>query len=305
MKYTLRQLQIFLAVAREENISRAAKQMHMSQSAASEALLNLEHSYEVKLFDRINNKLVLNAVGKTLRKEAVKVLTQCQRFEDVLRSHKDIGHLRVGASFTIGNHLATRYLARYLGDYPDADVQLDIANTPEVVSKVLNFEVDIGMIEGEAQHTDLQLIPWREDELVVFCAASHPLARKQKLTSKDIREAQWILREPGSGARQTFERALVGLLPHINVHLEFKHNEAIKNAVETGLGIGCLSRIVLQRNFANGDLVPLTMPRRDMRRTFYFAVPRDHSHPASVEAWMHVCRTMDTSSGKNGKPESV
>ena len=293
MKYTLRQLEIFLAVAREQNISRAAKQLHMSQSAASEALLNLEHSYEVKLFDRINNKLALNAVGNTLRKEAEKVLTHCQRFEDALRSHKDIGHLRVGASFTIGNHLATRYLARYLVDYPGADVQLDIANTPEIVSKVLNFEVDVGMIEGEVQHADLELIPWHQDELVVFCAAHHPLARKQKLTSRDVREAQWILREPDSGARQTFERALVGLLPHINVHLEFKHNEAIKNAVETGLGIGCLSRIVLQRNFANGDLVPLKIPRRDMRRTFYFALPRDHYHRESVAAWMKVCREMD------------
>ena len=290
MRFTLRQLQIFLAVARHQSISRAAKSLHMSQSAASEALLNLEKAYELKLFDRVSNRLVLNAFGHTLRKEAESLLMHCQAFEDTLQSHRQIGHLKVGASFTIGNHLATRYLAGYLARYPDADVQLDIANTPEVVNKVLNYEVDIGMIEGEVKHRDLELIPWLEDELVVFCAASHPLAEKGKLNARDMREAHWILREPDSGARQTFDRALGSELSELNVHLEFRHNEAIKNAVESGLGIGCLSEIVLRRNFANGDLVPLKLPRHNLRRTFYFALPRNAYHPESIESWMELCR---------------
>jgi DNA-binding transcriptional LysR family regulator len=298
MKFTLRQLQIFLSVAKHQNISRAAAELHMSQSAASEALLNLEHMYEIRLFDRVSNKLVLNAIGRTIRREAENLLTHCQGFEKALKDHKEVGHIKVGASFTIGNHLATRYLAGYLEENSDADVQLDIANTPEVVAKVLNYEVDIGMIEGATQHRDLELIPWREDELVVFCAAHHPLAQKKVLTTADIKAAAWILREPGSGARQTFERALASLLPDINIYLEFKHNEAIKNAVESGLGIGCLSRIVLQRNFANGDLIPLQLPRRNMRRTFYFALPKKRSHSASVAAWMQVCRQMDGSDAK-------
>jgi DNA-binding transcriptional LysR family regulator len=293
MKFTLRQLQIFLAVAKHQNISKAAQSLHMSQSAASEALLNLEHTYGVTLFDRVSNKLALSAIGHTLRKEAEALLAHCHSFEEKLLEHTEVGHIKVGASFTIGNHLATRYLAGYLAQYPEADVQLDIANTPDVVARVLNFDVDIGMIEGEVHHRELELIPWRDDELIVFCAADHPLARKKILTNKDIREALWILREPDSGARQTFDRALAGLLPDINVYLEFKHNEAIKNAVESGLGIGCLSRIVLHKNFANGDLVPLTLPRRNMRRTFYFALPRKRFRLESVESWMRTCREMD------------
>ena len=293
MKYTLRQLEIFVAVARHQNISRAAESLHMSQSAASEALLNLEHSYEVQLFDRMRNKLCLSPIGNTLRKQAESLLRQCQDFDDALRMHKDVGHLKVGASFTIGNHLATRYLAGYLARYPHAEVALDIANTPEVVAKVLNYEVDIGMIEGEIQHRDLKLIPWRGDELVVFCAADHPLATKKVLRAADIKAADWILREPDSGARHTFERALAGLLPDINIFMEFKHNEAIKNAVESGLGIGCLSRIVLSKNFANGDLVPLTLPRRDMRRTFYFALPKKRHDSQALAAWMQTCIETD------------
>ena len=293
MKFTIRQLQIFLAVARHQNISRAAQSLHMSQSAASEALLNLEHSYDVTLFERSRNRLTLSAIGHTLRKEAESLLAHCENFEQNLRDHTDVGHIKVGASFTIGNHLATRYLAGYLARYPGADVQLDIANTPDVVARVLNYEVDIGMIEGEVQHRELELIPWREDELVVFCAADHPLARKVSLSTRDIKEAQWILREPDSGARQTFERALSGLLPDINVYLELKHNEAIKNAVESGLGVGCLSQIVLKKNFANGDLVPLKLPRRNMRRNFYFALPRQRFAQETVEAWMRTCRDTD------------
>ncbi len=293
MKYTLRQLQIFLEVARQGSISRAAQTLHMSQSAASEALQNFEHSYDIALFDRVGNKLTLNAVGHTVRKEAQSLLDHCLSFEQVLKSHKALGHIKVGASFTIGNHLATRCLAGYLARYPDADVGLEIANTPEIVAKVLNYEVDIGMIEGEVLHRELDLVPWREDELVVFCAANHPLASKRVLTTRDIKEAAWILREPDSGARQTFDRAMGGLLLDLNVYMEFRHNEAIKNAVESGLGIGCLSQIVLQRNFANGDLVPLQLPRRDMRRTFYFALPRQRFPLESVDTWMETCRSVD------------
>ena len=173
-------------------------------------------------------------------------------------------------------------------------MQLDISNTPEVVNKVLNYEVDIGMIEGKVKRRDLDLIPWLEDELMVFCAASHPLAEKGKLSARDMREAHWILREPDSGARQTFERALGPELSDLNIHLEFRHNEAIKNAVESGLGIGCLSRIVLERNFANGDLVPLALPRRDLMRNFYFVLPRQRYPLESVSYWMDTCRSVDT-----------
>jgi DNA-binding transcriptional LysR family regulator len=293
MKFTIRQLQIFLAVAKHQNISKAAQSLHMSQSAASEALLNLEHMYEVSLFDRVSNKLALNAIGHTLRREAENLIAHCQSFEEKLLDHTDVGHIKVGASFTIGNHLATRYLAGYLANYPEADVQLDIANTPDVVARVLNFDVDVGMIEGEVHHRELELIPWREDELIVFCAADHPLARKKTLTNRDIKEALWILREPDSGARHTFDRALAGLLPDINIYLELRHNEAIKNAVESGLGIGCLSQIVLKKNFANGDLVPLTLPRRNMRRTFYFALAKKRFRLESVKSWMETCRSMD------------
>jgi len=99
-----------------------------------------------------------------------------------------------------------------------------------------------------------------------------------------------ILREPESGARQTFARAVAGLIPDIDIYLEFKHNEAIKKAVEAGLGTGSLSGIVLQNNFKAGDLVPLKLPKRDMKRTFYFALPKQRYKTAAIDWWMAGCQ---------------
>ena len=261
----------------------------MSQSAASAALQNLEQAYNISLFNRVGKKLELNEVGKTLRSKAVLLFDHALEFEQALQGHSDIGHLKVGASFTIGNHLAVTYLAGYLTDHPEAKVDINVANSADIVAQVLNFEVDIGMIEGEVQDKALELIPWREARLVVFCSPEHPLAKKKNLSDNDIKQANWILREPESGARQTFARAMTGLMPDIDIYLEFKHNEAIKKAVEAGLGIGCLSEIVLQNNFKTGDLVPLNLPKRDMKRTFYFALPKKRYKTAAIDWWIAGC----------------
>lgn len=290
MKYTLRQLQIFLAIAKYQNISQAAEILHMSQSAASAALQNLEQNYGLTLFTRSGKRLSLNEVGKTLRHKAEALVAHAGEFEQELNGHQDIGHLSIAASFTIGNHLAVNFLADYLARHPNAQVDLNVVNTPEVVSEVLNYEVDIGMIEAEVQHKDLELIPWMHDELVVFCSSTHPLAKKGRLSESDIVQVPWVLREPDSGARHTFDQAMAGLMPQLNVYLEFKHNEAIKRAVEAELGVGCLSEIVLQRDFEAGDLVPLLLPEnRHMKRTFYFVLPRKRHKKTAVDWWIELC----------------
>lgn len=289
MKFTLRQIEIFLAIAEHENITKAAALLHMSQSAASAALQALEANYDARLFDRQGKKLKLSSIGHSLRNEAEALIAQAQDFDQTLQNHEHLGHLHIGASFTIGNHLAVNYLAQYLQQHPQAHVELDVGSTPEVIAKVLNYEVDIGMVEAELQHRDLELIPWREDTLVVFCSPEHPLAQKHILSDEDIKQARWILREAESGARITFDRALTGLIPELNIYLEFKHNEAIKQAVEAGLGIGCLSEIVLQHKFKTGELVPLQLPNRELSRTFYFALAKQRFHRSAIDDWIAQC----------------
>lgn len=289
-RFTLRQLEVFLAVARHGSTARAAGELHLSQSAVSAALRSLEEQYGVALFDRRGRRLALNPVGRALRARAEALLAHAGELHRALAGHGALGHLRVGASYTIANHLAVGYLVDYLARYPEAKVEFFAANSPEVVSRVLHYQVDLGMIEGEASHPDLELVPWMGDELVVFCSPDHPLAARGALSEEEIAAARWILREPGSGARQTFDRAFARFLPKLDIYLEFRHNEAIKRAVEAGLGIGCLSRIVLAGNFRDGSLVPLALPAPfDLARTFYLALPRQRHRREAVEAWVEIC----------------
>ena len=293
MRYSLRQLEVFLACAHFENVSRAADSLNMSQSAASTALKEFEQQFELRLFERTGKRLRLNELGRQLWPRAEELLERARELEQVLAAHGDLGRLKIGATLTIGNYLAAGIMARYMEEQPGARVELEVANTAAIVERVLNFELDLGLIEGELNHPDLEMVPWRDDELVVFCAPEHPLAGRKRLSDKDLCASTWIVREPGSGTRQTFERAMAGLLSQLHILLELQHTEAIKRAVEAGLGISCLSRVSLSDALKRGSLVELPVPQRDFRREFHFALHRQKYRSAGIERWMELCRQVD------------
>ena len=289
MKYTLRQIEIFLAVAKHNNITQAAEQLHMSQSAASAALQQLEASYTMQLFDRRGKRLKLNKNGSALRTEAEALLSHAESFENSLLGRHQQGNIDVGASMTIGNYIGINLLAQYHSDHPQAKVNFHVANSAEIITKMLNFELDIGMIEGQAHHEDLLVIPWQEDRLTVFCSPAHPLAMKRVLDDEDILSAKWIVREPKSGTRQNLSRALGEMAPKINIFLQLEHNEAIKRAVEEGMGIGCLSEMIVKPSFKSGALVPLKLQGRNLRRYFYCLLHKQRARNQSANWWLELC----------------
>lgn len=262
----------------------------MSQSAASTALKEFEQQFELRLFERTGKRLRLNELGRQLWPRAEALLERARELEQALAAHRELGRLKIGATLTIGNYLAAGIMARYMEEQPGTRVELEVANTAAIAEGVLNFELDLGLIEGELNHPDLEMVPWRDDELVVFCAPGHPLAGRKRLSDKDLEAATWIVREPGSGTRQTFERAMAGLLPQLHILLELQHTEAIKRAVEAGLGISCLSRVSLTDALRRGSLVELPVPQRDFRREFYFALHRQKYRSAGIERWLELCR---------------
>ncbi len=291
MRFSLRQLEVFLATAHFQNISKAADKLAMSQSAASSALKELEQQFDILLFDRVGKRLQLNEQGRLIRSRAEALLEQAREVEFALMQHKDAGPVKVGATLTIGNYLAVNILGKLLAEQPDAEVSLTVANTEQVMKQVLNYDIDIGMIEGEVQHSDLDIIPWREDNLCVFCAPDHPLANKTDITDADLIKHAWVMREAGSGTRQAFDRAMHGILPEIKISLELQHTEAIKRAVGNGLGLGCLSRITLLDAFIRGDLVVLNPPNRDFSRTLYFIMHKKKFKSAGVQRWLEYCHS--------------
>ncbi len=198
--------------------------------------------------------------------------------------------VRIGATLTIGNYVAVPLVASFLRMAPTVALTLDIANTQEIARQVANFDLDVGLVEGEVDHPDLETVPWREDQLVVFCGPDHPLSRKRALTDTDLLSAPWVVRERGSGTRQTFDRAMHDLLPRLRVALTLRQTEAIKRAVEAGLGLGCVSRIALEDAFQRGTLKPCRVPHRDFRRQFFLLLHRRKYQTAGVQRWLAFCR---------------
>ncbi|MEB2285807.1 MAG: LysR family transcriptional regulator [Polyangiaceae bacterium UTPRO1] len=290
MRYTLRQLEVFLAVARTGSVSRAGDELAMSQSAVSGSLADLERQFDVRLFDRVGRRLRLSDVGRALRARAEGVWDRARELENALVSQPDGACLRVGATLTIGNYVAVPLMARFMREKPGSLVRLDIANTEEIVRRVANFEIDVGLIEGELAHSELAVSPFRDDELVVFASPTHPLAKKRALTDADLKSASWIVREHGSGTRQAFDRAMTGILPELHLTLELQHTEVIKRAVETGLGLGCVSRLALADAFRAKTLKPCPVPHRDFRRLFSTVLHRQKHIGTELRRWLALLR---------------
>jgi DNA-binding transcriptional LysR family regulator len=290
MRFSLRQLQVFVAVAKGESVSRAADELSMSQSAVSGSLAELERQFDVRLFDRVGKRLQLSELGRSLRPRSEALCQQALELEAGFAGQTEAGRLRVGATLSIGNYLCAPLMARFMREHPGASVALHVANTAEIARSVKNFELDVGLVEGELSDPELDVVRWRRDELVVFCSPKHPLAKRAKLTDADLLSAQWILREHGSGTRQAFEHAMHGLLSELNVVLELEHTEAIKSAVKAELGLGCVSRVALVDAFKHEILVPCAVPDRDFRRSFYFVVHKRKFRSQALTSWLELCR---------------
>jgi len=290
VRYSLRQLEVFLRTAKHQNVSKAASDLAMSQSAASGSLKELETQFGVQLFDRVGKRLQLTELGQQLRPEAQRLLQQANAFEQALAGSEIAGKLRVGATLTIGNYWAVNLIADFQRVHTQARIVLDVANTVSIAERVAGFDLDMGMIEGELQHPDLDITHWRRDELVVFCAPQHPLAKRRTISDKALLKIPWIVREPGSGTRQAFDRAMHGILTDLNISMELQHTEAIKRAVAAGMGVGCVSGICLEDAFERGSLVPLKVPQRDFEREWFLITHKHKFHGATLRQWLALCQ---------------
>ncbi|PNU18557.1 LysR family transcriptional regulator [Geothermobacter hydrogeniphilus] len=291
MGITLRQLEVFVTVAQEGNVTRAAEALRISQSAVSMSLAELEKLLGEQIFDRRGRRLAVNDQGRALIPKAAAVLARVGEIDTFFSGPDNqlAGLLRVGASSTIGNYLMPRILGKFTAAFPGAQLSLDVGNTEQIIQELLRFNIDVGFIEGFCHQAAIETIPWRQDHLAIHAGADHPLARKKKISISDLVQARWILREQGSGTREIFEAALAGKMDSIKVYLELGNTEAIKEAVEAGLGISCLSLLATRRARQSGALVALKTPFLDLRRNFYLVLHGEKYRTQLLRRFMAFC----------------
>ena len=263
---TLEQLRVFVEVAACEHMTRAAEALHLTQSAVSAAVAALEARHGVHLFHRVGRRIELTDVGQAFLGEARAVLARAQAAERLLAQFGELesGSLALVASQTIASYWLPPHLARFRARYPGIAVELIVGNSDQAAAHVRDGSAELGFVEGEIDDAALARWPVGQDELRLVAAAGPAPAA---VTPDWLRAADWVLREPGSGTRSTFETALAGLgiAPgELRVSMVLPSNEAVRSAVESGMGCSVLSSLVVGPALRAGRLqrLPLALPPR-------------------------------------------
>jgi DNA-binding transcriptional LysR family regulator len=266
---TLEQLRVFVAVAERQHVTRAAEALHLAQSAVSAAIAALEARHGTRLFHRVGRGIELTEAGTLFLAEARAVLARAEAAELILSELSGLtrGTLRVQASQTIASYWLPRHLVAFRRAHPGIEIRLTIGNTAQVAAAVHEGAAELGFVEGAIDDAALVADAVARDQLVIVVAPGHAWAAGGRVAPTLLPDSDWVLREPGSGTRSVFEAALAGfgLSPQaLRVVLELPSNEAVRAAVEAGMGATALSASVAAPSLEAGLLqaIDLTLPDR-------------------------------------------
>lgn len=254
---TLEQLRIFVAVAEREHVTRAAEMLNLTQAAASAAVAALEAQHGVKLFDRVGRNVALTAAGRQFLPEAKGLLAQATATASALAEFAGLqrGRLAVAASQTIASYYLPAVIAQMRRDYPGLVVDLSICNTTQVARALREGAAELGFVEGPLEAPDLEVEEVAGERMALISSPTHGWAKGNAISPGDLRRAEWVFREPGSGTRDAFLAALAGQgigLGDLKIVLTLPSNEAVREAVAAGAGVACLSPLVCSRAFQAG-----------------------------------------------------
>jgi DNA-binding transcriptional LysR family regulator len=286
MRITLRQLELFAAICREQTVTAAASRVGLSQAATSQALSELENLLERKLFDRKGRRLVLNEEGRLLLPQAIEVLDRIRDIESA-DSQRPV-QISLYASLTAGNYMLPSIMSRFVRSHPGYRFHVEIGNTEQVAESLLRFETEAGWIEGILKHESLLAFPWRSDPLVLIADPRHPLAGR-RADVEELAQATWVLRERGSGTRAVFEQAIGGRFALHNVPIEIAGLEAVKLAVMSGAGLGCVSAAAARAELRSGQLKRVYAPWLDLRRQITVLLHKDKYLDAGLRRFLRYC----------------
>jgi len=262
---TLDQLQIFLAVAQHMHFTRASEALYITQPSVSAAIQSLEEQYGVKLFHRIGRRIELTEAGRTLQKEAQKILTQVELTERGLQELNDLqrGELRLGASQTIGSYWLPYFVSKFKQQYPSIRIDCTLGNTQEISTGTVTGLFDLGLVEGEVEPSVLVSLEQQivgSDRLRIVVGQAHPWFEQAVVPACELTTTAWVMREQGSGTRQQFEQVLRqwGIEPaDLTVILEMRNGEMVKAIVESGVGAAAISDLIIVKELRLDLLRPI------------------------------------------------
>jgi DNA-binding transcriptional LysR family regulator len=265
---TIRQLEIFIELAKNPHLGKVAKQIGLTQSAVSMAIRALEDALEKKLFDRINKKLVLNEYGRLFFKRIEPQVQQLIDTEKRFREDDHFGEIKVGASSSIANYLIPHIIYHFKEKYKGAVVQLKSGNTEDVIGFIENGEVDMGFVEGEFDSVAVKYEILGDDELYIV-TGDRELDGGREFDIDELLDKKWILREKGSGTREVFLNYLGEHKNRLNVFMELNHAGGVKSILNNKDTLACLSQYCVRKELVSGLLRRLRIKHLRFSRYFY------------------------------------
>ncbi|SEQ36411.1 DNA-binding transcriptional regulator, LysR family [Ectothiorhodospira magna] len=289
-----RRLQVFYTVARLLSFTKAAEALHMTQPAVTFQIRQLEEHFNTRLFDRTHNRVSLTEAGRIAYGYAERIFEAYGEMDNAIREITgDVtGALTLGGSTTIAEYMLPTLLGNFKQKYPDVNLRLKVSNSEGIIAMVENNVIDLGVVEGSVSNRHLQVEMCRLDQLVVILPPDHPLAGKKQLAIEEIIPFPFICREEGSGTREVIMDYLAARAVDRNaltICLELGSLEAIKGAVEAGMGISILSRSTIDKELALKRLVgiPLDPP---LTRQFSFVHQRHKFRLRAMEELLAFAR---------------
>lgn len=288
---TLEQLRIFVAVADLQHVTRAAQALNLAQSAASTAISALEARHRTKLFHRVGRGIELTEGGRIFLLEARAVLARVAAAERTLADLSDLesGTVMIQASQTIANYWLPRHLVAFRRAYPKIGIRLVIGNTAQVAAAVHEGLAELGFVEGAIEDEALSSTTIAYDRMLLVVGADHPWAARMQVTPEQLLQSDWVLRERGSGTRSVFESELArfGIGPNaLSVTLELPSNEAVRAAVEAGMGATVLSASVAAPGLEAGLLHCIKLDLVD--RSFHVLRHRERYQSRAADALLSL-----------------
>jgi LysR family transcriptional regulator, low CO2-responsive transcriptional regulator len=274
MNFTFRQLKAFEAVARHRSFTRASEELHLTQPAVSMQIKQLEEHTGLPLFEQVGKRVFLTEAGREMYHYSMAISAQLTELEMVLDEMKGVsrGRLTIAVAST-ANYFVPRLIAGFCQRHSDVSVTLEVTNRESLLNLLSVNAMDLAIM-GQPPDKDLVAHPFMDNPLVMIADPDHPLAHERDIPLERLRSEPFILREPGSGTRgaaeRFFEQHGEQLLPSQVMH----SSEAIKQAVEAGLGLGVLSLHTLEMELALKRLVILDVAGFPIRRQWYVVYPQ-------------------------------